>query len=73
MGSIIPLPRIAPDIDVRPLAYALANMEPELQALVLPGETWDDMMTRRAAAADILNELLAEFADLADDAEAVAW
>ncbi|MBB4920980.1 hypothetical protein [Streptosporangium saharense] len=72
MGSIIPLPqpRTAPDLDPRPLAYALSRMAPGLTALVLPGEDWDAMMARRQAAADILDDLLAEFAA---EAEAVTW
>lgn len=61
------IPRTAPD--VRPLAYALDHMTPGLTALILPGESWDDMMARRAAAADILDDLLAEYAD---EFEAVA-
>ncbi|MFD8534308.1 hypothetical protein ACFV0L_43560 [Streptosporangium canum] len=73
MRSIIPLPRTAPDLDTRPLAYALSHMEPDLRALVLPGESWDDMMTRREAAADILDDLLAEAAAELADAEAVTW
>lgn len=73
MRSIIPFPRprTAPDLDVRPLVYALSRMAPELTALVLPGETWDDMMTRRAAAADILDDLLTEATD--ELSEAVSW
>ena len=77
--SIIPFPRQAANrpLDVRPLVYALSRMAPELTALVLPGETWDDMMTRRAACADILDDLLAEAAEvageLAETVEAVAW
>jgi hypothetical protein len=79
MGSIIPFPRQSasprPALDVRPLAYALSRMTPELTALVLPGETWDDMMTRREAARDILADLLAEYTATAEFAgvEAVAW
>lgn len=76
MGPIIPFPRqnTNPPLDVRPLAYALSRMAPELTALVLPGETWDDMMTRRAACADILDDLLAEAAaELTETVEAVAW
>lgn len=72
MSSIIHLPRTttATPADVRPLAYALARMAPGLTALVLPGEDWDAMMARRAAAADILDDLLAEVGD--ELAEAVA-
>lgn len=74
MASIIPLPRQAANrpMDVRPLAYVLDRMDPDLTRLVLPGETWDDMMTRRDAARDILDDLLAEYAATADDVEAVA-
>lgn len=69
--SIIPLARTEADLDARPLAYALTRMHPDLAALILPGETWDDMMARRQAAVDILDDLLAEYA-ARDDAERVA-
>lgn len=49
-----------PDLDVRPLAYALSRMIPDLRALILPGETLPDVLARRDAAADILDDLLAE-------------
>ncbi|MEU8199334.1 hypothetical protein AB0C10_36675 [Microbispora amethystogenes] len=49
-----------PAIDVRPLAYALHHMIPDLHAMALPGEDWDDMRARRDAALDILDDLLAE-------------
>jgi hypothetical protein len=64
--SIITLPyasRPAPDPDVQPLAYALARMEPELWAPILPGESFEDALTRREAARDILSDLLAEYGD----------
>ncbi|WP_433382663.1 hypothetical protein [Streptosporangium sp. CA-115845] len=80
MESIIPrIPRprtAADDLDASSLAYALSRMTPELTVLSLPGESWADMMARRAAAADILDDLLAEADDLLAaelDAEAVAW
>lgn len=51
-----------PDLDVRPLAYALTRMVPDLHAVILPSERWDDMRARWDAAADILDDLLAEAA-----------
>ncbi|MFI6512152.1 hypothetical protein ACIBCT_31505 [Streptosporangium sp. NPDC050855] len=63
----------SPDIDVRPLAYVLTYMHPDLSAPILTGESWDDMRARRAAAADILDDLLTEAADELADAEAVIW
>jgi len=57
-------------LDVAPLAWALERMRPELLAPgALPGETLADVRTRRAAALDILDDLLAEYAQ---HAEAVA-
>jgi hypothetical protein len=71
MSSIISLPRTSvTPADARPLAAALSRMAPGLTALVLPGEDWDAMMARREAAADILDDLLAEIAD--ELAEAVS-
>lgn len=49
-----------PDLDVRPLAYVLHHMIPDLHAVILPGERWDDMRARHDAAAGILDDLLAE-------------
>lgn len=63
----------SPDIDVRPLAYVLTHMHPDLNKPILPGESWNDMMARRAAAADILDDLLTEAADELTDAESVIW
>jgi hypothetical protein len=65
MGSIIHLPKIGIEQtpDVRPLAWALARMQPEALAVMLPGEDLEDCRARRAAAADILEELLIEYAD----------
>ncbi|GAA3037608.1 hypothetical protein [Streptosporangium longisporum] len=72
--GIIPRPRAALDnLDASALTYALSRMTPELTFLVLPGESWDEMMARREAASDILDDLLAEAADELADAEAVAW
>lgn len=48
------------DLDVRPLAYALIRMMPDLHAVILPGETWDALRARRDAALDIFDDLLAE-------------
>ncbi|MFI7469971.1 hypothetical protein [Nonomuraea sp. NPDC049646] len=50
------------DIHVRAVAYVLARMHPDLIAPVLLGESWEDMRARRAAAADILDDLLSEAA-----------
>lgn len=62
MSSIMAEP--ATGQDVRPLAHVLANTDPELWALALSGESWADMVARREAGHDILDDLLAE----ADDA-----
>jgi hypothetical protein len=48
--------------DVAPLAFALERMPSELFAPALPGEDLADVRTRRAAAVDILDDLLAEYA-----------
>lgn len=63
MSNIIPLPRTAqtPN-DVRFLAAVIDVTEPELFALALIGETAEDRAARREAAADILDDLAAEFA-----------
>ncbi|WP_344919090.1 hypothetical protein [Streptosporangium oxazolinicum] len=61
------------DIDVRPLAYVLTHMHPDLNAPILPGESWDDMRARRAAAADILDDLLREAADAGATPAEVTW
>jgi hypothetical protein len=69
--SIIPLPRTtATPADARPLAFALSRMAPGLCDLIIPGESWDDMMARREAARDILDDLLMEAGD--ELAEAVS-
>jgi hypothetical protein len=62
----------SPDIDVRPLVYVFTRMHPDLNEPFLTGESWDDMRARRAAAADILDDLLAEAAEVltATDADA---
>lgn len=49
--------------EVAPLAFALERMRPDLLVPgALPGETLADVRTRRAAALDILDDLLAEYA-----------
>ncbi|GII89703.1 hypothetical protein Ssi03_76930 [Sphaerisporangium siamense] len=71
MSTIIPFPSLRrgrPPLDVGPLAYVLARMEPDLRELILPGESWEELMTRRQAEADILDELLAEYAEQAAEA-----
>lgn len=52
----------AAPMDVSALAFALANMEPDLWAPVRPGEEWAEIIARRDAARDILDDLLAEAA-----------
>lgn len=78
--TIIPLPRTAAQhrrpldasvLDVGPLAAVLAQMEPEVLAVILPGETIEDAHARRAAGLDILGELLNEFGGEYDDAVAL--
>ncbi|GAA3165599.1 hypothetical protein GCM10010466_65460 [Planomonospora alba] len=76
MRTIIPLiprPRTPLDdeLDMRPLAYAVERMTPDLWAALLPGETPEEARARREAAADILDELLHEAP--AEIAEAVIW
>lgn len=56
--------------DVRPLAYALDRMTPGLCAPALPGETPGQALAREFAAADILDDLLAEYAHDLDEAAA---
>jgi hypothetical protein len=66
--NIIPLPRPGADAqatpDVRPLAWALARIEPQALAVMLPGEDLEECRARRAAGQDILSELLAEYAEV---------
>lgn len=51
-------------LDAGPLAWALERMRPDLmEPGALPGETLADVRTRRAAALDILDDLLSEYAD----------
>lgn len=57
MLSIISRPTRSSTLDVRPLAYALARMAPELWAPA------DDDAARRDACRDILDDLLFEAAD----------
>lgn len=74
MTTIIPLPttKNTPPHPAEALAYVLSRMPEytELWAPILPGESFEDALTRREAARDILDELLAEYAELA--AEEVA-
>ncbi|MDL4777867.1 hypothetical protein [Actinomadura xylanilytica] len=52
-------------LDVAPLAYVMEHTEPELwEPALLSGESFAEAAGRRAAAVDILEELLAEFAEL---------
>ena len=63
MSNIIPFPRRSETpADVRFLATVLNETEPELFALALVGETAEERAARRAAAADIVDELATEFA-----------
>lgn len=50
-------------MDAAPLAFALERMPSELFAPALPGEDLVALRTRRAAAADILDDLLTEYAE----------
>ncbi|WP_327086682.1 hypothetical protein OIE66_30720 [Nonomuraea sp. NBC_01738] len=56
-------------LDVRALAFVLTHMHPDLSAPVLPGESWQEIRARRAAALDIADDLLAEAAALAEEQE----
>lgn len=69
MPTVIPFPRTAQTpADVRFLAAVLNATEPELFALALVGETAEERAARRAAAADIVDDLAAEFTSaLAND------
>lgn len=72
--SIIPLARPggqAPP-DVRPLAWALERCPLEWWAPMLPGEDLEQARARRAAAADIFDELLAEYDAAGEVAEGVS-
>lgn len=67
------IPRVedaAPPMNVAPLAFALERMPAELLAPALPGEDLVGLRTRRAACADILDELLREYDELAGAAVA---
>lgn len=74
MSTLAALPiRRGRALHVRPLAYALARIHPGLLA-ALAGERGDE--AARAAAADILDDLLTEAADeaaAAADLAEVAW
>jgi hypothetical protein len=65
MHSIIPQPDAvgtAVPMDVSAVAFVLANMEPDAWAPILPGELWEDVLGRREAVRDMVDELLVEFA-----------
>jgi len=59
--------------DIAPLAFALERMTPGLWAPILDGETLEDALTRREAARDILDDLLAEAREAAEAGEEVGW
>ena len=65
MAHIIPLARAggqeAPP-DVSAVAFALTHIPLDWWSPMLPGETLDEARARRAAAADIFDDLLAEYA-----------
>lgn len=65
MSSIMPFPRAvsdpAADLDGGFLSFVLSATEPELHAFHLPGEDAQERAARRAAAADILDDLAAEY------------
>lgn len=54
----------------RVLARVLSSTEADLWAPIIPGESPADAMARHAAAADILDDLLAEFAHAAEEVAA---
>ena len=56
-------------LDVSPLAFVLERMAPGLWAPILDGETFEDALTRREAARDILDDLLAEAREAAEAGE----
>lgn len=71
MSNIIPSPRTAQTpADVRFLAVVLKATEPELFALALVGETAEERAARRAAAADIVDDILTELAAVELDGSA---
>src|SRR3954451_10798018 len=64
MQGIIPQPEAASTaapMDVSALAFVLTNMDPDALAPVLPGESWEEILGRREAVRDMVDELLAEF------------
>ncbi|GGL56508.1 hypothetical protein [Planomonospora parontospora] len=70
----IPRPRTPlDDLDLRPLAYALARMEPALTVPALPGEDAAAAAAREDAARDILDDLLVEAADEIADGNVEIW
>jgi len=58
--------------DVSPLAFALERCPLDWWAPMLPGEDLEQARARRAAAADIFDELLAEAREAAEVGEGVA-
>lgn len=73
--TIIPLPtteNTVPPPDAGALAFALVHMDADLWAPILPDESFEDALTRREAARDILDELLAEYSAELATAEEVA-
>lgn len=66
MSSMMALSQSAGDVpQLGALAFAVANLMPELFAPVGAGETLAEYAARRTAAADILDDLLIEAAEVA--------
>lgn len=53
-----PTPPAAEPLNLTALVLVLEQTEPELTALALPGESADELAARRAAAADITDDIL---------------
>lgn len=73
MTNIFPLrTAVRPPLDVRPLAYALSHLQlvDDLLADELPGESELEARARRAAAADMLDDHLHEYDELAGEVAA---
>ncbi|MCO6011478.1 hypothetical protein NE236_41665 [Actinoallomurus purpureus] len=68
MQSIAFAPRAAAAVTPEALLHILSSSHPDLWAETLPGETPEKLAARRDAAADILDDLLAEATDLLDEA-----